>query len=91
MNARTADQLLSIFQSANIPLTAQFEEQWWMVVPFQAKNGWIVHVYYDGDEFDYVDSITTPDGITLDFWWDIDTGEMLPELTHYDQLRMWTP
>jgi hypothetical protein len=41
---------------------------WWSDVVFKTATGWTVVIFYDGDELDYIDHFTTPDGQEIDFW-----------------------
>jgi len=43
-------------------------EFWGMTVDFKSKNGWIFGLFYDCDEFDYIDYIIDQQGNEIDIW-----------------------
>ena len=61
----SAEFLISVAESANIPATS-YELSPWRTFP--AANGWQVMVYYDVDEFDYIEHFITPDGTIIEIW-----------------------
>jgi hypothetical protein len=61
----SADFLIDIANSAEIPMRNTNPWQWW---PYPAKDGWIVSVYFDADEFDHIGYFVTPCGGLVDFW-----------------------
>jgi hypothetical protein len=49
-------------------LTAHSPERYtWGDEPFTLSNGWIVTVFVDGGDFDYIDRIEAPDGRYMDY------------------------
>lgn len=58
--------LLEIAESANPP--DNWDDHIWTEKEFDAKDGWKVSFFYDGDELDYIDHFVTPDGKKIDFW-----------------------
>lgn len=59
-------KILELAEAASIPLESH--SSWNNIVPFYVGLGWLVHIFYDVDEFDYIDSVTTPDGLRLEVW-----------------------
>ena len=39
-------------------------------IPYKLSNGWIMEIFSDCDEFDYVALFISPEGIEFDFWED---------------------
>lgn len=59
-------KLLELAEAANIPKVSH--SHWNNIVLFYVGLGWVVHVFYDVDEFDYIDSVTPPVGPRLEVW-----------------------
>jgi hypothetical protein len=61
------ERVLEILASAKIPkkLADAFENR-----EFPAVAGWTVVIFYDCEEFDYVDSLTHPDHGKIDYPFD---------------------
>ncbi|OCW56277.1 hypothetical protein [Hoeflea olei] len=89
----TADFLLDIAKSAPFPHAVP-EVQWHSTLTFDARDGWQVSVFYDGDEFDYIAHFITPGGNVIDPWaWpDADQDEHAP-FAYGDKERIifWRP
>lgn len=64
MNDYTADFLLGLLEGIEIPHTSDT----WNEQDFQCRDGWIVTIFYDCGELDYIDSFTAPDGTKVCFW-----------------------
>jgi len=63
--------LLEIAESANPPECCDryFHED----IIMNAKDGWKISFFYDGDELDYINYFIMPNGTIIDFWdWDED-------------------
>lgn len=63
----TADFLLDVAKSAPLPRSVP-EAHWHSTLTFSARDGWQVAVFYDGDEFDYIEHFVAPDGSAVEPW-----------------------
>lgn len=57
--------LLDIVESANPP---DYMDDEYSDVPLPARDGWQVSFFYDVGELDYIDRITSPDGVVCSPW-----------------------
>lgn len=57
--------LLDIVESANPP---DYLDDEYSTVTFRARDGWSVTILYDCGELDYIDSIITPDNLSVGPW-----------------------
>ena len=64
--AGTIEYVLALLASANVPLEPP-PDVYCGDVEFDAKDGHKVVVFYDFGEFDYVDSIVTPNGDRFEY------------------------
>jgi hypothetical protein len=59
---------------------------------FETSNGWKITVFDDGDSFDYIDQVVTPEGVLFDFddfWRLAETadGEITPRTDSRNRVR----
>lgn len=63
------NHLLQIAESVNAPLEQSGPSANRSAdVLFTAPNGWIVNIFYDCGELDYIDKFIMPDGHEINFW-----------------------
>jgi len=62
-------EFLKSIEEGSVSLRPEFDPQdiYAGNVPYAASNGWHIRVFNDCNEWDYVDSVSAPDGRSLDF------------------------
>lgn len=58
-------KILTLLDMSDIPNTVE-EDKWWQTIPFDIGGGWTAHVFYDGNELDYVELVEHTDGTKFD-------------------------
>ncbi|MBB3520986.1 MULTISPECIES: hypothetical protein [Rhizobium] len=89
----TADFLLDIAKSTPFPLAVPYED-WHSTLTFDARNGWQIAVFYDGEEFDYIEHFVAPDGSLVNAWdWpDTEQDENAPFVCgDKERIIFWRP
>ncbi len=71
LGIRTQWDLLDLAEKSNPPKEQpSVSKNWCTDVPFSV-DGWVVWIFYDCGELDYITYFTAPDGTMIDFWeWD---------------------
>lgn len=65
MKHYTADFLLDLIIPGSIPLSHGGD---CCDVSFHGRDGWMVNVFYDVGELDYINHFTDPQGREINFW-----------------------
>ena len=69
IEAPIVKELVAIAEAAHLPAKAPTDgDRIWTTEVFPAKDGWKVAVFYDVDEFNYIERFVTPEGNVIDFW-----------------------